>query len=169
MRKNLWRHISFSSTCSYYYRKHPDQDNKICPQPSFVTNSQYLGTIQIRQNLNKCHYYLTSTKSVICQIDPNCSPFQLLNMLLFYIRLELLKLIFYRLIYFFLYITLKLAHSASFIFPCIHRALEFDSNYFSIVPWKMLKPRDHNETKPPIGKIFQKYKPIRHYFVMPRK
>ena len=27
----------------------------------------------------------------------------------------------------------------------------------------------YNEIKPPTGKIFQKYNPIRHYFVMPQK
>ena len=30
-RKNLWAHISFYSTCFWYYRKHPHNDNKICP------------------------------------------------------------------------------------------------------------------------------------------
>ena len=45
-------------------------------------------------------------------------------------------------------------------------AFEFDSNHFGILLWKILKPRDHNEIKLTIGKIFQKYKPIRHYFVI---
>ena len=43
--------------------------------------------------------------------------------------------------------------------------LEFDSYHF----WKIVKPCDHNEVKTPIGKVFQKYKPIRHYFVMSQK
>ena len=28
--KKLWRHISFSSACFCHYRKHPNNDNKIC-------------------------------------------------------------------------------------------------------------------------------------------
>ena len=47
---------------------------------TFKTDSQYLCTIQVWQNLNK-QYYLKSTKSVICQTDTNCSPFQLLNLI----------------------------------------------------------------------------------------
>ena len=62
-----------------------------------MTDSLYSGTIQIWQNLNEHHYYLTLTKSVICQIDANYSPFQSLNMLPFHIRLERLKLIYYSL------------------------------------------------------------------------
>ena len=61
--------------------------------------------------------------------------------------------------------TLCLLFLSSHVFP----ALEFASNYFGIQLWKIVKLRDHNETKPPIRKIFRKYKPIRHYFVMSRK
>ena len=39
-----------------------------------------------------------ATKSVIFQIDTNCSPFQLLNLIPFHIRPECLKLIYYSLI-----------------------------------------------------------------------
>ena len=39
---------------------------------TFMTDSQYLGTLEIWQNFNE--YYLTSTESVICQIGANCSP-----------------------------------------------------------------------------------------------
>ena len=28
--KKLWRHISFSSACFCHYKKHPNNDNKIC-------------------------------------------------------------------------------------------------------------------------------------------
>ena len=59
---------------------------------AFMTDSLHLGTIQIWRNLNEHYCYLTSTKSVIQQIDANCSPFQSLNMLTFHIRLELLKI-----------------------------------------------------------------------------
>ena len=60
-----------------------------------MTDSLYLGTIQIRRNVNEHYYYLTSTTSMICQIDANCSPFQSLNMLPYHIWLERLKLIYY--------------------------------------------------------------------------
>ena len=55
---------------------------------TFITDSLYLGTIQIWWNLNEHYYYLYITKSVICQIDTSCSPFQSLNMLPFHVRLE---------------------------------------------------------------------------------
>ena len=38
-------------------------------------------------------------------------------------------------------------------------ALEFNSNHVGILLWKTVKPRDHNEMKQPIEKIFRKYKP----------
>ena len=57
---------------------------------------------------------LTQTKSVICQLDAIFSPFQLLNMLPFQIRLEQLKLIYYSLISNFSKYCLKLAQFASF-------------------------------------------------------
>ena len=53
-----------------------------------------------------------------------------------------------------------------FLTSNIFTALEFDSNHFGVVLWKKIKPREPNEVKPPIGKIFRKHKPIRHYFVM---
>ena len=34
---------------------------------------------------------------------------------------------------------------------------------------KVVKSRNHNEVKLPIGKIFRKYKPIKHYFAMSQK
>ena len=34
----------------------------------------------------------------------------------------------------------------------IFTTLEFNSNYFDILLRKVVKPRDHNEIKPPIGK-----------------
>ena len=65
---------------------------------TFMTDSGYVGTLQIWEILNEYHYYLSSTKPVICQIDINCSPFQSLNMLPFHIRLGRFKLIHYSLI-----------------------------------------------------------------------
>ena len=95
---------------------------------TFMTDSDslYLGKIQIWQNLNQ-HYYFTSTKSVICQIDANCSPFHSLNMLPFHSRLEhLIKLIYCGLIWcfffvFFLNITLNWHNlPPSLIFICVY-------------------------------------------------
>ena len=44
-----------------------------------------------------------------------------------------------------------------FLSSHVFTALEFDSNHFGILLWKIVKPRDHNEIKPPIGKMFRKY------------
>ena len=60
---------------------------------------------------------------------------------------------------------LKLAQFAPFSY-LLFTALEFGSNHFGIIFWKIVQPHDHNEIKQPIGKIFRKYKRIRHYFVM---
>ena len=47
--------------------------------------------IQIWWNVNKYYHYITSTESVICQIDGNCSPSKSLSMLPFHIGLERFK------------------------------------------------------------------------------
>ena len=59
--------------------------------------------------------------------------------------------------------TLCLLFLSSHIFI----ALEFDSNHFGVLLWKLVNPRDHSEIKPPIGKIFRKYKPIRYICYCP--
>ena len=56
-----------------------------------------------------------------------------------------------------------------FLSSLVFTPLEFDSNYFSNVLFKILKPRDHNEIKPPLGKKFQKYNPVTHYFAIFRR
>ena len=58
---------------------------------AFMTDSLYSSTIQMNSTI-------ITSKSLICQIDTNISTFQPLNMLLFHIRLEHLKLIYYSLI-----------------------------------------------------------------------
>ena len=45
------------------------------------------------------------------------------------------------------------------VFTCIYIL------HFGILLREIVKPRDHDEIKPPVTKIFRKYKPIRHYFV----
>ena len=42
-------------------------DLLLATNSTFITDSQYLSTIQIWWNLNEHHYYLTSNKSVICK------------------------------------------------------------------------------------------------------
>ena len=125
---------------------------------TFMTDSQYLDTIQIWWNLNVHHFcILLSTKSMVCQIDSNCSIFQSLNMLPFHIRLELLQLIYYSLISIFSKYHFKTGtHFLFFLSSQVFIAIEFDSYYFCILLWKIVKPRDHNEFKSPIGKIFRK-------------
>ena len=78
-------------------------------------------------------------------------------MLPFHISPERLKLTYNSLIsnfsrYYFKTGTLCLLSLSSHVFP----ALEFDNNCFGMLLWKAVKPHDHNETKPPIGKIFRK-------------
>ena len=65
-KKLLW-HISFSSTCFSYYRKHRNNDVLrfvrycllLAYKSTFMTDSQYLGTIHTWKSLNEHHYYLT--------------------------------------------------------------------------------------------------------------
>ena len=70
---------------------------------------------------------------------------------------------------FFTYYFKTSTTSILFLSSPVFTALELDSNHFDFLLWKLVKPRDHNEIKPPIGKIFRKYKPVRHYFVMSLK
>ena len=64
----------------------------------FTSNSTLVTDPQSWRNLNEHHHYFTSTKSPICQTDGNCSPFQLLNLFPFHIRLEGFKLTHYSLL-----------------------------------------------------------------------
>ena len=105
MGKKLEGHIWFSSTSLNYYRKHTNDNNKISPLPSSVCFQQpfpdWFSVLRYNLDLKKLQWatlWLTSNKSVISQIDANCSPFQLLNMLPFHIKPERLKLTCYSLI-----------------------------------------------------------------------
>ena len=91
---------------------------------------------------------------MICQIDSNCTPFQSLNTLPFHIRLECLKLIYYSLksiffIYYFKTGTCYLFFLSSPVFI----VLEFDSNYFDVLLWKIVKPQDQTINWKNIPKI----------------
>ena len=131
---------------------------------TFITGSMFLGTIQICPNLSERYHYLVSTPSVIWLIDADCSPVQSLNMYPFHMRLEHLKLTYFFSKYYFKTGTIYLLLSSH-----VFIALEFDNNHFGIPLWKIVKPHDPNGIKQRIGKIFRKYKPIRHYFVIPPK
>ena len=43
----------------------------------------------------------------------------------------------------------------TFLSSHVFTPLEFDSNHFGILLWKIVKPLDHNKIKPQIGKICQ--------------
>ena len=89
MRKNMRRHISFSSTCFCHYRKHTNNDSKIYPPASSAFSQQHFHDLYLNG---------TSTKFVIRQIDVNCCLVQSLNMLPFHIRPERLKMTCYNFI-----------------------------------------------------------------------
>ena len=67
-----------------------------------MTDSHYLGAIQIWRNLNKYQYYLASTKSVIFQTDANCYQFHSMNRLPFSHQARKLKtyLVLFNIIFF---------------------------------------------------------------------
>ena len=138
MAKKLRRHISFSSTCFCHTGnilitviRFARYHLLLASNRTFMTDSIYLGTIQICRNLNEHYCYLNSTTSVpvgtgrklnahktfrrrpgrllnvlctfnlrpvstgvIWQIDGNCSPFRLMNMLPFHIKVERVKLVY---------------------------------------------------------------------------
>ena len=147
MGKKLWRYISFSSTYFCYYRKHPNNNNKIYSLLSFMTDSQYLGIIQIWWNLNEYYYYLTSPKSFIYQIALHSSRWNAsFRHQIRKLKTDLLQFNINFSRHFFKTSTLCLLFLSSHV---------FDSNYFGILLWKIVKRCDHNETKPPIGKTSQ--------------
>ena len=73
-------------------------------------------------------------------------------MLPFHTPLEQLKLNYHGLLSTFSKYFLKLAQSAPFT---LFTALVFDSNYFGVLIWKIVKPRDYNKLKA-ILKAFDK-------------
>ena len=108
---------------------------------------------------------LTSTKTVIRQLDGNYFPFQSLNILPFHIRPKRLKLIYYSLILSFPDVTLKVTQFNSFHSSYLFSTLELESNCFSMLLLKIAKLLEHNGIRPPVRKIFQNYKPIRYYLL----
>ena len=106
---------------------------------TFMTDSMYLGIIQICQNLNEYYYYLVSNTSMIWQIDADCSPFPGGEYTSFSYQSRTLKTNLLGLIsnfskYYFKTGTICLLFLSSHVFT----ALEFDSNHFGILLWNIV-------------------------------
>ena len=160
MGKKLWRHRSFSFTCFCYYRKHPNNDNEICPLPSSSGFQQHFHDCW---NLNDYYYYLIENviwKLQLCDLKNRRKLFSIPVAEYAYfshqdrtLKTNLLCLTSNFSKYFFKTGITCLLFLSSHVFT----ALEFDNNHFGFLPWKILKPRDHNEIKPLLGKIIRKY------------
>ena len=177
MGKKLWRHISFSSTCFCYYRKYLNKDSKICPLRSSSFSQQHFHdwfyVLRYNSDRSKLEWTLllfsfnyirdlTNTRKLFSILVAEHASFSHQGRT---VKSNLLGLISTFSKYYFKTGTICFLLLSSHVFT----ALEFDSNHFGILLWKIVKPRDHNEMKSAIGKIFQKYKPIRNYFGMSSK
>ena len=166
--KEARRHISFSSTCFCYYRKHPYNDNKICP----LTFSCFQQHFHVWLYVLRYNSDLSKLKQTLLLFNFNCIRDLTNRRKLFFIpiaeyasfshqprtlKTNLLGLISNFSKYYFKTGAICFLFLSSHVF----NALEFYSNQFGILLWKIVKPS--------IGNIFRKYKPIRHYFVMSRK
>ena len=127
--KKLWRHALFPYTCFCYYRKHPNNDNKICHLSSsaFFQQHYHYWFSLLRCNLDvtklefKLLFFNFNQIRYFNHIDANWYPFQSLGMLPFHIMLEGLNIIYYGLISNFLNTTWKLTQFTSFfVFIFIH-------------------------------------------------
>ena len=87
-KKAIKIYMSFSWTCFCYYKRHSNNNN-ICLLPSSACFQQRFHDrfSVLWYNSDEQHYYLTPTESVICHIYANVSPFQLLSLVPFHIRL----------------------------------------------------------------------------------
>ena len=148
-------------------QKHPNNRNKICLQLSSAYN--WFSVLTYNSDVAKFEWipllfnfnqiYDLSNKSKLFSISvAEYASFSHQTRTLETDLLKCLKLVLY---HFLLYIALRVARRASFFLSSlVFTPLEFHSNYFGILLWKLVKPSEHNESKPPIRKIFQKYKPI---------
>ena len=112
------------------------------------TFAKFLRTSFLTEHSGGCFCLMKTTIINFNQIHDlssraNCSPLQSLNMLPFHIRLESLKLTYNSLIpnfsrYYFKTGKHCLLFLSSFVFP----ALQFNSNYFGFLLWKIVKPHD---------------------------
>ena len=126
---------------------------------SWHTDSMYIVTIQICRNLNEQYHYLISTTFVIWHYKRKLLSIPVAEYASFSHQARTLKTNLLGLIsnfsrYYFKTATVCLLSSSSHVFT----ALGFASNHFGVLLWKIVKPCDHNEIKPAIGKVFRKYK-----------
>ena len=157
--------------------KHPNNNNKICPLPSTTCFQQHFHdwfyVLSCKSDLSKLEWtillfnsnyirHLTNRRKLFAiPVAEYASCSHQVRTL----KTNPLGLISSFSKYYFKTGTIFLLFLPSHVLT----ALEYDGNHFGILLWKIVKPRDHNEIKPPIGKIFRKYKTIRHYLVMSQK
>ena len=174
-RKRAMKTFILSSTCFCYYRKHPNNDNKICLLPSSSCFQQYFHdwfhVLSYNSDLSKLKWTLrlfnfnythdlTNRHKLFSIPAAEYASFSHQARTL---KTNVLGLISNFSKCYFKEGTICLLFFSSHVFTA------FDSNHFGILLWEIVRPRDCDEIKPLIGKIFRKYKPIRHYFAMSRK
>ena len=160
-----------------YYRKHPNSDNKIFLLPPSSCFQQHFHDwfVVLRYNsdlLAPEWKVVLFNSNYICDLANRRKLFSIpfAEYASFSYQTRTLKTYLPGLIwnfskYYFKTGTIYLLFLSSHVFT----TLEFDSNHFSILLWEKGRPCNQNEIKPPIGKIFLRYKPIKHYFVMSLK
>ena len=152
MGKKVWRPIWFRSTRFCYYRKHSNSDNKICLLTSSCFQQHFhdkFYVLKYNTDLSKLEWtLLLFTFNYICGLKNKLKLFSIL--VAEYAKSYLLGLISNFSQYYFKTDPIYILFLSSHVFT----ALEFDSNHFGVLLWKIVKPRDHNEIKPSIGKRF---------------
>ena len=144
MEKTLRRYISFSFICFCYYRKHPNNDNKICLLPSFSCFQQHFHdwfyVLRYISDLSKLEWTLlllnfnyirnlTNRRKLFSIPVPEYASFSHQARTL---KTNLLGLISTFCKYYLKTGTICFLFLSSHVFT----ALEFDSNHFSILLWK---------------------------------
>ena len=152
MGKKVWRPIWFCSTRFCYYRKHSNNDNKICLLTSSCFQQHFhdkFYVLKYNTDLSKLGWTLLLFNfNYICGLKNKPKLFSIL--VAEYAKSYLLGLISNFSQYYFETDTIYILFLSSHVFT----ALEFDSSHFGVLLWKIVKPRDHNEIKPSIGKMF---------------
>ena len=145
------------STFFCYYRKHHNDDNKIYPVSCSSCFQQYFRdcfcVLRYISDLSKLEWTLLLFNSKYIRDFTNrrklsipvagyasFSKARTLKTNLLGLTSNISK-------YYFKTGTICLLFLSSHVLT----ALEFDSNYFGVLLWKIVKPRNHNEIKPPIG------------------
>ena len=150
MKKELWRHLSFSFTGLCYHRKLLNNDNKIFPPPSSSCFRQHfhdwLYVLRYNSDLSKLEWTLllfhfnyirdlTNGRKLFSIPFVEYASFSHQTRTLKTNPLGL-KSIFSK--YYFKTCTICLLFLSSYVFT----ALTFDSNHFGILLWKIVKPRN---------------------------